>query len=79
MAHKIEKIWVFTTECEDLGEGICAVMQDNKYMPLVCTSKDNLDFMIETASEMSHDLGVIVTVNEFSNKKVLQVLKPVEH
>lgn len=79
MTHKIETIWVFTTETEEYGEGICAMIQRDKHLPLICTQEDNLNELINVASELSHDLGVIVTLSKFTNKKVIQVIKPIEH
>jgi len=79
MTHKIEKIWVFTTECEDYGEGVCAMVKSEKYQPLFTTSENTLDDMTNLAREMAKDLGIVVKLCEFSNKIVLQVIKPVEH
>jgi len=79
MTRKIETLWVFTTETEEHGEGICAMVQRDKYLPLICTEECNLKDMINAASEMSHELGLTVTLNKFYNKEVLQVIKPIEH
>ena len=65
--HQIDTVWAAVSVNED-GEGLCAVMQDGAWMPLVAADESRLEWLKSMARILAEDHGYRIKIIKLTQR-----------
>lgn len=74
MSFKIKDLWAYISIAEDGEEGICAVMLEDKWMPMVMANQERIKSMRTIAEKMAKESGKTIKFVRFSTRTDLETL-----
>lgn len=74
MSFKIKDLWAYVSVADDGEEGICAVMMENTWMPMVMANEARIKSMRPIAEKMAKEQKKVIKFVKFSTRTDLETL-----
>ena len=71
---RIDNVWLAVSVDDDGTEGVCAVMVNGAWMPLLAADEKRLPFIIEQASQIAAIQQRLIRIVKLTTREEVQVI-----
>ena len=75
---KIDKLYAFVAVDSQGNEGVCAFMAGRSWMPMVAADSARIKSLYPIAQQISRESNQTIRLIEFSTRKQLDIITPIE-